>query len=93
MPLTNRCVTENWRSERTCNGNETQQESLLPSSGLQRTLSSRRPSPSPPAKTDSVEMETIMVPVASYDSASDVVRLKLIAEEEPPPYEKLSTAE
>ncbi|CAG9854101.1 unnamed protein product [Phyllotreta striolata] len=85
------CRFENWRSERTCNGNnETQQESLLPSSGVHRALSfrERKPTP-PPLKTDSVEMENIMVPSvgAVYDSSSDIVRLKLITEEEPPPYE------
>ncbi|KAJ8938971.1 hypothetical protein NQ318_005212 [Aromia moschata] len=82
---------ENWRSERTCNGNnETQQESLLPSSGIHRALSIReRKLTPPPLKTDSVEMENIIVPTVGvvYDSASEIVRLKLITEEEPPPYE------
>ncbi|KAJ8978570.1 hypothetical protein NQ317_012094 [Molorchus minor] len=82
---------ENWRSERTCNGNnETQQESLLPSSGIHRAASIReRKLTPPPLKTDSVEMENVIVPTvgAVYDSASEIVRLKLITEEEPPPYE------
>lgn len=82
--------TGNWRSERTCNGNnETQQESLLPS-GVHRTASirERRTTP-PPMKTDSVEVENVVVPTvgAVYDSAAETVRLKLITEEEPPPYE------
>lgn len=82
---------ENWRSERTCNGNnETQQESLLPSSGVHRAASIReRKLTPPPLKTDSVEMENVIVPSIGvvYDSASEIVRLKLITEEEPPPYE------
>nr|WDW32492.1 sNPFR [Agasicles hygrophila] len=93
MPST--CRFENWRSERTCNGNnETQQESLLPSSGIHRALSfrERKPTP-PPLKTDSVETENIMVPSvgAVYDSTLDIVRLKLITEEDPPPYEAPKT--
>lgn len=82
--------TGNWRSERTCNGNnETQQESLLPS-GVHRAASirERRTTP-PPMKTDSVEVENIVLPTvgAVYDPAAETVRLKLITEEEPPPYE------
>lgn len=82
----------NWKSERTCNGNETQQESLLQSglSGVHRALSVReRKSTPPPLKTDSVEVENVMVPYtgAVYDSNAETVRLKLIQEEEPPPYE------
>ncbi|XP_023019356.1 prolactin-releasing peptide receptor-like [Leptinotarsa decemlineata] len=89
--LPSACRFENWRSERTCNGNnETAQESLLPSSGIHRAVSirERKPTP-PPLKTDSVEMENIIVPAVGvvYDSASDIVRLKLITEEDPPPYE------
>ncbi|XP_060534678.1 prolactin-releasing peptide receptor-like [Cylas formicarius] len=81
----------NWRSERTCNGNnETQQESLLPSS-IHRVPSvrERRLTPTPPPKTDSVEMENIVVPTVGveYDTASEMVRLKLITEEDPPSYE------
>lgn len=82
----------NWRSERTCNGNnETQQESLLPS-GVHRAASirERKTTPPPPLKTDSVEVENVLVPTAPsavYDSAAESVRLKLISEEEPPPYE------
>ncbi|XP_057655994.1 prolactin-releasing peptide receptor-like [Diorhabda carinulata] len=85
------CTFENWKSERTCNGHENQQDSLLPSSGIHRKLSLRdRKSPPPPFKMDSVEMENIMVPsvsTAEYDSTADIVKLKLISEEEPPPYE------
>lgn len=82
---------DNWRSERTCNGNETQQETLLPSSGNSRVISfgERKLTP-PPIKTDSVEMENIAVSATGttvLDSSSDIVRLKLITEEEPPPYE------
>ncbi|XP_966794.1 prolactin-releasing peptide receptor-like [Tribolium castaneum] len=85
----------NWRSERTCNGNnETQQESLL-QSGVHRAASIReRKSTPPPLKTDSVEVENILVPNANsgvpgavYDSAAETVRLRLITEEEPPPYD------
>lgn len=87
----------NWRSERTCNGNnETQQESLL-QSGVHRAASIReRKATPPPLKTDSVEVENIMVPNAAanagslgvvYDSAAETVRLRLITEEEPPPYD------
>lgn len=82
---------QNWRSERTCNGNETQQESLLPS-GVHRAASvrERKTTPPPPLKTDSVEVENVLVPNigAVYDSAAESVRLKLITEEGPPPYEK-----
>ncbi|XP_076271898.1 prolactin-releasing peptide receptor-like isoform X2 [Rhynchophorus ferrugineus] len=81
----------NWRSERTCNGNnETQQETLL-SSQIHRapSLKEKKLTP-PPLKTDSVEMENIIVPNmgvgVEYDSALEVVKLNLIAEEEPPPY-------
>ncbi|XP_071052915.1 prolactin-releasing peptide receptor-like [Onthophagus taurus] len=81
----------NWRSERTCNGNnETQQESLLPS-GVQRAVSlkEKRAVPPPPLKVDSVEVENVLVSSVGviYDSAADTVRLNLITEEEPPPYE------
>lgn len=82
----------NCRAERTCNGNnETQQESLLQSS-VYRTASirERKATPPPPLKTDSVEVENVLVPTvptAIYDSAAETVRLKLITEEEPPPYE------
>lgn len=85
----------NWRSERTCNGNnETQQESLL-QSGVHRAASIReRKNTPPPLKTDSVEVENIIVPNVSsnsagavYDSAAETVRLRLITEEEPPPYD------
>ncbi|KAG5881327.1 hypothetical protein JTB14_020280 [Gonioctena quinquepunctata] len=89
--LQSACRFENWKSERTCNGNnETQQESLLPSSGIHRAVSFReRKLTPPPLKTDSVEMENVIVPAVGvvYDSASDIVRLKLITEEDPPPYE------
>lgn len=80
----------NWRSERTCNGNDTQQESLLPS-GVHRSASvrERKTTPPPPLKTDSVEVENVLVPSVGvvYDSAAETVRLKLITEEDPPPYE------
>ncbi|CAH1998613.1 unnamed protein product [Acanthoscelides obtectus] len=95
MPSAN----HHWRSERTCNGNgaETQQESLLPSS-IHRVPSvrERKPTPplgslAPPNKADSVEVENVVVNVAlmgaAYDHATDAVRLRLITEEEPPPYE------
>lgn len=78
----------NWRSERTCNGNnETQQESLLPS-GVHRAASirERKMTPPPPLKTDSVEVENVLVPTVPsviYDSVAETVRLKLIAEEGP----------
>ncbi|XP_017779804.1 PREDICTED: prolactin-releasing peptide receptor-like [Nicrophorus vespilloides] len=77
----------NYRSERTCNGNETQQESLLPTSGIHRAASLKKPSP--PPKLDSVEVENIIVPnlTAVYDTAADTVKLKLIMEEDPPPYD------
>ncbi|XP_030746843.1 prolactin-releasing peptide receptor-like [Sitophilus oryzae] len=79
----------NWRSERTCNGNnETQQETLL-SSQIHRapSIKEKKLTP-PPLKTDSVEMENIIVPNmgVEYDSALEVVKLNLITEEEPPPY-------
>lgn len=90
----------NWRSERTCNGNDTQQESLLPS-GVHRSTSvrERKTTPPPPLKTDSVEVENVLVPSvnvnvgvgvgigAVFDTAAETVRLKLITEEDPPPYE------
>lgn len=89
LPTTSRCG--NWRSERTCNGtNETQQESLLPS-GVHRAASirERKQTPPPPLKADSVEVENVFIPNVGvvYDSAAEIVRLKLITEEGPPPYE------
>lgn len=80
----------NWRSERTCNGNnETQQDSLL-HSGIHRAASirSQKGLPAPPIKTDSVEVENVLVPTTgvAYDSAAESVRLTFINEEQPPPY-------
>lgn len=88
VPSTSRFT--NWRSERTCNGNnETQQETLLPSQ-IHRapSLKEKKLTPPPPLKTDSVEMENIMVPNmgVQYDSSLEVVKLNLISEEDPPPY-------
>ncbi|KAF2883444.1 hypothetical protein ILUMI_22729 [Ignelater luminosus] len=82
----------NWRSERTCNGNnETQQDSLL-HSGIHRAASirSQKAVPLPPVKTDSVEVENVLVPTsgAIYDSAAESVRLKYISEEKSIPYIK-----
>ncbi|XP_019867538.1 neuropeptide Y receptor type 2 [Aethina tumida] len=79
----------NWRSERTCNGNDTQQESLLPS-GIHRAASVKeKKTIPPPHKTDSVEVENVLVPNIGvvYDSLEESVRLKYISEEEPPPYD------
>lgn len=91
------CRFTNWRSERTCNGNnETQQESLLPSSGFHRTVSLKEKKVTPPAplKTDNVETENVFIPVkAVYDSDSNIVGMKFIAEEEPPSYEATQTVE
>lgn len=82
----------NWRSERTCNGNnETQQDSLL-HSGIHRAASirSQKAVSLPPVKTDSVEVENVLVPTtgAIYDSAAESVRLKFISEEKSIPYIK-----
>lgn len=84
----------NWRAERTCNGNNeatTQQESLLQSSVYRAaSIRERKTTPPPPLKTDSVEVENVLVPTTPsvvYDTAAETVRLKLITEEEPPPYE------
>lgn len=73
----------NWRSERTCNGNDTQEDSLL-RSGIHRAASVRSSKMAlAPPKTDSVEIENIMVStsVVVYDSGAEIVRLKLITEE------------
>ncbi|XP_050301208.1 prolactin-releasing peptide receptor-like isoform X2 [Anthonomus grandis grandis] len=91
VPSTGRFT--NWRSERTLN-NETQQETLLPS-GIHRGSSFKeRKLTSPPLKGDNVETENIMVanPRVEYDSALDIVRLNLITEEEPPPYDEAQKA-
>lgn len=101
----------NWRqSERTCNGNETLQESLLPST---TTGGSNRPQAmttgssnnhqrdtEPDVKSGEsggVEMEDIMVPTmgmgAVYDPVAETVKLKLIVEEEPPPYDNAVRAD
>ncbi|XP_065160642.1 prolactin-releasing peptide receptor-like [Atheta coriaria] len=91
---TNQQRAGNYRSERTCNGNETQ-SSMLPTSGVHRALSirERKQTPPPPLKTDSVEVENVMIPnvAAIYDSAAETVRLKLITEEDPPPYDSINS--
>lgn len=82
-------ILGNWRSERTCNGAETCQETLLATSSvLQRGLSLRetpaRPAhPMPVTKADSVEVENVLVNVvaAAYDPHQETVRLRLITEE------------
>lgn len=84
----------NWRSERTCNGNnQTMEETLLPS-GIHRAASIREQHHprSHPTKADSVEVENVMVPgvpistgvTAAYDTQGETVRLRLIAEETAP---------
>nr|QXU63433.1 short neuropeptide F receptor [Dendroctonus armandi] len=88
------CRFTNWKSERTCNGNETfainetQQESLLPSQIHRGSSFKEKKLTPPPLKTDSVEMENIMVPnsTVEYDSNLEVVKLNLIFEEDPPAY-------
>lgn len=71
----------NWRSERTCNGNDTVQESLL-ASGVNRSASIREQKKIH-IKADSVEVENVMVPSlgAAYDSAAETVKLQYIVEE------------
>lgn len=72
----------NWRSERTCNGNDTCQETLLASS-VHRAASIREPHRNHPVKADSVEVENVVVNVvgAQYETQGETVRLRLIAEE------------
>lgn len=70
------------KSERTCNGNETQQETFM-TSGLHPSI--KKHSMVPVAQADNVEVENIFVPSmgigAVYESSEDAVRLRLIAEE------------
>lgn len=79
----------NWRSERTCNGNnETVQETLLPS-GVHRAASIREHPRNHPTKADSVEVENVIIPGvnvvgAAYDTQGETVRLRLITEETAP---------
>lgn len=103
----------NWRqSERTCNGNETLQESLLPSTTM---TGSRATSTGVSMKEQQgsagmllqqeqksgdsgcVEVEDVMVPTmgvgAVYDPVAETVKLKLIVEEEPPPYDNAVRAD
>lgn len=82
----------NWRSERTCNGNnQTMEETLLPS-GVHRAASIREQHHprAHPTKADSVEVENVLVAgappsvnvvTAAYDTQGETVRLRLIAEE------------
>ncbi|CAH1132355.1 unnamed protein product [Ceutorhynchus assimilis] len=68
--------------------NETQQETLLPSQ-IHRSSSIKEKKLTPlQLKNDNVEMENIMImnPAVEYDPALEVVRLNLITEEDPPPY-------
>lgn len=81
------CRFTNWRSERTCNGNnETQQESLLPSSGFHRAMSikEKKTTPTPAVKNESGDTENAFLPIkAVYDSDSNIVGMKFIPEEPP----------
>lgn len=82
----------NWRSERTCNGNnETQQDSLL-NSGIYRAASVRSQksfSVPPTLKADSVEVENVLVPTSScavYEPVTESIRLNYINEEKVPSF-------
>ncbi|KDR21762.1 Prolactin-releasing peptide receptor [Zootermopsis nevadensis] len=93
--------TGGWRSERTCNGNETMQETLLPTSVIHRAGSVRiqmatdAPTPGKDTdehvlpvqnkvsesdwrcKVDHVDVETVLVPAATYSTGDDSVHLQL----------------
>lgn len=94
--------TGGWRSERTCNGNETIQETLLQTSVIHRAGSVRiqmatdapapgstdrddatMPTPNKVAeidgrcKVDHLEVETALIPAATYSTGDDSVHLHL----------------
>ena len=89
-----------WRSERTCNGNETMQETLLPTSTIHRAGSVRiqmstdvaggvkakedttamRPEAKVNCKQEQMELETVLIPAATYSSEKDTVHLHLTSE-------------
>ncbi|XP_066994813.1 prolactin-releasing peptide receptor [Anabrus simplex] len=77
-----------WRSERTCNGNETMQETLLPTSGVHRHVMEILPSTTAPgdapnaklrsaSKDESIDVETVVIPAATYNAEGDAVLLHL----------------
>ncbi|XP_018334615.1 prolactin-releasing peptide receptor-like [Agrilus planipennis] len=84
----------NWKTGRTCNGNnETQQESLLPS-GVHTTssaLTQRSVMANP--RTDGIEVESVMASAVGvmYDPTAETVRLHLISEEGKSQYDLSST--
>jgi len=81
-----------WRSERTCNGNETIQETLLPTSAIDRASSERLQMAKDTGKdgdehilaerddqykADQVDVETVLIPAVSYSTVEDSVHLHL----------------
>lgn len=81
-----------WRSERTCNGNETIQETLLPTSALDRASSERLrmgidtgkggdehilAEKDGRCKADQVDVEMVLIPAVSYCTGEDSVHLHL----------------
>ena len=81
-----------WRSERTCNGNETIQETLLPTSTIHRAGSVRIQMATDTGKggdehilketdgrfrADQVDVETVLIPAATYSTGEDSVHLHL----------------
>jgi neuropeptide Y receptor len=83
-----------WRSERTCNGNETIQETLLPTSAIHRAGSVRIQTETDTdtgkgrdehilaesdgrCKVDQVDVETVLIPAATYSTGEDSVHLHL----------------
>ncbi|KAL3275961.1 hypothetical protein HHI36_020693 [Cryptolaemus montrouzieri] len=77
--------TTNYRTDRTyCDGNDTQQKSLMASNIYSGVSVNDKKMNSGPLKVDSVEVENVMVamPSVAYDTMDDTVKLKLITEEE-----------
>lgn len=86
-----------WRSERTCNGNETIQETLLPTSAIDRASSVRIQMATDTGKSgdehilaerdgrckaDQVDVETVLIPAVSYSTGEDSVHLHLSTAED-----------
>lgn len=86
-----------WRSERTCNGNETIQETLLPTSTIDRASSVRILMATDTGKdgdenilaerdgrckADQVDVETVFIPGVTYSTGEDSVHLHLSTAED-----------
>lgn len=86
-----------WRSERTCNGNETIQETLLPTSTVDRASSVRIQMVTDtgkdgderilaerdgPFKADQVDVETVLIPTVTFSTGEDSVHLHFSTSED-----------